>query len=399
MNVLHLIGSFDCGGSESQAVQLAKLQRAQGVTVHLACFDLRGPLLKEAETLLSGDLPQFPLRGFYHPHTAVQLTRFARLLRRQHIDVLHTHDFYTNVFGLVGGALAGVPARVGSRRETFGFRSEAQKRVERWAYSFAHAVVCNSIAVQRQLVLEGVAEEKTAVVYNGLDLERVKPSGMTRAENITQLGLTGGDHQRFVTLVANMRHPVKDQPTFLKAAARVVKRVPDAAFVLAGEGELKEEIAELARTLGLENKAIFPGRVDRVADLLEISDVCVLSSRAEGFSNSILEYMAAGKPVVATEVGGAAEAIQEGVTGYLVPAGDDELMADRITALLQDPARARSMGEKGRQVIVEQFSCEIQRSRCEELYQRILANKKKATDGTPGREGSNSPLRAEKLPR
>ena len=356
-------------------------------------------MLKEAEALVSGDLPQFPLRGFYHPHTAVQLARFARLLRRQRIDVLHTHDFYTNVFGLFGGKLAGVPARVGSRRETFGFRSEKQKRVERWAYGFAHAVVCNSIAVQRQLVSEGVAEEKTAVVYNGLDLQRVKPSGMTRAETISQLGLNTGENQRFVTLVANMRHPVKDQPTFLKAAARVVQQVPDAAFVLAGEGELKGQTSELARNLGLEDKAIFPGRVDRVADLLEISDVCILSSRAEGFSNSILEYMAAGKPVVATDVGGAAEAIQDGVTGYLVPAGDHELMAERITTLLQDPAKARSMGDRGRRVIVEQFSCETQRSRCEELYQRILTNTKRAIDGSTEREGSNPPLHAEKLPR
>jgi glycosyltransferase involved in cell wall biosynthesis len=395
LNVLHLIGSFDCGGSESQAVQLAKLQRTHGTNVHLACFDRRGPLLKEAEALVSGEVSQFPLRGFQHPLTVVQLTRFARLLRKHRIDVLHTHDFYTNVFGLAGGALAGVPARVGSRRETFGFRSETQKRVERWAYGFAHAIVCNSVAVQRQLVLEGVAEEKTAVVYNGLDLERVKPSGVTRANAIAQLGLAASESQRFVTLVANMRHPVKDQPTFLKAAARVVKLVPNAAFVLAGEGELREQISDLAVSLGLRDKALFPGRVDRVADLLEISDVCVLSSRAEGFSNSILEYMAAGKPVVATEVGGAAEAIQEGVSGYLVPAGDDELMAERITRLLQDPAKARSMGEKGRQIISEHFSCETQRQRCEELYQRILTNKKTVSE----REESNPPLHAEKIPR
>ncbi len=395
MNVLHLIGSFDCGGSETQAVQLAKLQQARGTTVHIACFDRRGPLLKDAEELVSGDLPHFPLRGFAHPHTGIQLLRFVRLLRDRRIDVLHTHDFYTNVFGLFGGALAGVPARVGSRRETFGFRSAAQKRVERWAYSFAHAIVCNSIAVQRQLVLEGVPERKTAVVYNGLDLQRVTPSGLKRAHAIAQLGLPAGANQRFVTLVANMRHPVKDQPTFLRAAARVAEVVPEARFVLAGEGELKNEIFELATSLGLKNKALFPGRCDRIADLLHLSDVCVLSSRAEGFSNSILEYMAAAKPVVATNVGGAAEAIQEGVTGFLVPAEDDALMGQRITSLLQDAALARAMGEKGKQVVIDQFSCETQRQRCEDLYQRILVKKKTA----PEREDTNTHLQVEKLPK
>ena len=371
MNVLHFIGSFDCGGSETQAVQLAKQQQARGTSVHIACFDRRGPLLKDAEALVSGDIPHFPLRGFAHPHTGIQLLRFVRLLRDRRIDVLHTHDFYTNVFGLFGGALAGVRARVGSRRETFGFRSPAQKRVERWAYSFAHAIVCNSIAVQRQLVSEGIPERKTAVVYNGLDLQRVTPSGIDRAA----LGLPTGENLRFVTLVANMRHPVKDQPTFLRAAARVAEVVPEARFVLAGEGELKNEISDLANTLGLKNKAIFPGRCDHIADLLHLSDVCVLSSRAEGFSNSILEYMAAAKPVVATNVGGAAEAIQEGVTGFLVPAEDDALMGQRIISLLQDPAKARVMGERGKQVIIDQFSCETQRQRCEDLYQSILIKK------------------------
>jgi glycosyltransferase involved in cell wall biosynthesis len=230
--------------------------------------------------------------------------------------------------------------------------------------------------VQRQLVVEGVPEQKTAVVYNGLDLRRVTPSGRERAEILAALLLAGNENQRFVTLVANMRHPVKDQPTFLKAAARVAQAVPDAVFILAGEGELQTQISDLAVSLGLKNKALFPGRCDRIADLLHISDVCVLSSTAEGFSNSILEYMAAGKPVVATDVGGAAEAIQEGVTGYLVAAGDDDAMAQRITALLQDPGKARVMGEKGRQVIIEKFSCETQRQRCESLYREILTNEK-----------------------
>jgi L-malate glycosyltransferase len=118
----------------------------------------------------------------------------------------------------------------------------------------------------------------------------------------------------------------------------------------------------------------------------------VLSSRAEGFSNSILEYMAAAKPVVATNVGGAAEAIQEGVTGFLVPAEDDALMGQRITSLLQDPAMARAMGEKGKQVIIDQFSCETQRQRCDDLYQGILINKT-----APAREETKTHFQVEKL--
>ncbi|PYS68230.1 MAG: glycogen synthase, partial [Acidobacteria bacterium] len=98
----------------------------------------------------------------------------------------------------------------------------------------------------------------------------------------------------------------------------------------------------------------------------------VLSSRAEGFSNSILEYMAAGRPVVVTDVGGAREAVVEGETGYIIPAGDDEGMADRIIQFLRDPKRARAMGEAGKQKVAQNFSCSAQLERTLALYESLL---------------------------
>jgi glycosyltransferase involved in cell wall biosynthesis len=106
--------------------------------------------------------------------------------------------------------------------------------------------------------------------------------------------------------------------------------------------------------------------------LLSISEVCVLSSKAEGFSNSILEYMAAARPVVVTDVGGAREVVVEGETGYLVQSGDDSTMATRLIDLLRDQGTARAMGTKGRRVVEEKFSCEAQLARTEELYDRLL---------------------------
>ena len=130
------------------------------------------------------------------------------------------------------------------------------------------------------------------------------------------------------------------------------------------------------RNSGLETDVFFTGRCEHVADLLSISDVCVLSSVAEGFSNSILEYMGASRPVVATNVGGAREAIIEGETGYLVQPGDDETMAARIMELLRNPDRARTMGRYGRQVVEQKFSCAAQLAQTEQLYDRLLARVK-----------------------
>ncbi|MDT4895765.1 MAG: L-malate glycosyltransferase [Acidobacteriota bacterium] len=370
--VLQFINSFHTGGSERQAVQLARLLSESGrYRLRVACLDGSGVLREEVERLGLDEIPEYPLTSFYDHNMLAQLRRCAAYLREQKIDVVQTHDFYTNVFGILAARLARVPVRISSRRETGGMRSGAQKKVERGIYRLSHAVVANSEAVRRQLVAEGVNDSKIVTVYNGLDLGRVQPS-LSRDEALQHFNLPREGARRFVTIVANLRHDVKDHPTFLRAARRVHEEVPEAAFVLAGEGELTEKMRALAAELGLERDVFFTGRCDRVADLLAISDVCVLSSRAEGFSNSILEYMAAGRPVVATRVGGASEAVVEGETGYLVAAGDDEQMAARIVALLRDENRARRMGQRGRAIVEQRFSCEAQLTRTVSLYDQLL---------------------------
>lgn len=372
-NALQLLGSFHQGGSERQAVQLARLLHESGrYQVRVACLDGGGVLRREVERLGVGEIAEYPLTSFYDRNMATQLRRCARYLRAQAITIVQTHDFYSNVFGMAAAALAGVPVRIAARRETSGIRSEKQKLVERWAYRLAHAVVANCEAVRHQVISEGTRAEKVVTIYNGLDLARITPPpDWRRDEALAACGLPRHQTRRLVTIVANLRHPVKDHQTFLRAARRVQAAVPDAAFVIAGEGELINALRALAATLGLAERVFFIGRCADVAGLLALSDVCVLSSRAEGFSNSILEYMAAARPVVATAVGGAREAIIESETGYLVPPGDDTRLAERVIALLGDPARARQMGERGRQIVAERFSCAAQLARTEQLYDRL----------------------------
>jgi len=280
------------------------------------------------------------------------------------------------MFGITGAALAGVPARITSKGETEGFRTPMQKRAERAAFRLAHRVIANCKVVQNQLIREGVSLSRIVQHYNGLDLKRLKPrSGLAREEAREMFGLPR--ERRLVTIVANLHNPVKDHPMFLRAAARVRAKVPDAAFVIAGEGGLMPSLRELALQLGIGPDVFFIGRCDRVAELLFASDVGVLSSKAEGFANAILEYMAAGLPVVATDVGGIREAIEDGDTGYIVPAGDDEAMAERIIQLLRDPERARLMGERGKTIVARKFSSEYHLRNTLELYDELLTPKPK----------------------
>lgn len=346
----------------------------------VATLEREGVLEDEINRLGLKEIPEFRLNSFYDLHTARQIWRFAQYLKKHEIDVVQSHDFYTNVFGMAGAALARVPVRIASRRES-AVRPASQRFVERCSYRAAHAVVANCEEVRQQLIKEGVPAQKVRTIYNGLDLTRVQHRQAERKDILTGYNLP--ESARFVTIMANMRAHVwnpepfcfKDHPTFLRAAKRVREAVPEAAFIIAGEGELKEATLELAKSLGIADRTFFIGRCEDVGALFSISDVCVLSSTSEGFSNAILEYMAAGRPVVSTDVGGAREAIVEGKSGYLVAAGDHQRMADRIIALLQNREDARAMGERGREIVNEKFSSLKQLQNVEGLYTELLRNR------------------------
>ena len=152
-----------------------------------------------------------------------------------------------------------------------------------------------------------------------------------------------------------------------------------------------KSLRDLAGELGIDNSTHFLGRCDLVAELLGISEICVLSSKAEGFANAILEYMAAGLPVVATDVGGVREAIVEGETGHIVASGDDEQMAQRIIQVLANDDNARAMGARGRSVVSAKFSSEHHLRNTLELYDELLSGR---SDQSPARQGNNNPVAA-----
>jgi glycosyltransferase involved in cell wall biosynthesis len=364
-NVLQLIGSFHQGGSERQAVQLSRLLHGDGsVNVRVAALNREGALLADAEAIGVGKIPEFRLTSFFDLNFLFQLRRFSRFLREMRIDVVHSHDFYTNVFGMAAARLAGVGGRVASKRETGGMRSAMQDRVERLAFNQARRIVANSEAVRDHLIAGGVDRNKIRVIRNGLDLKRFET--LPGPDFRRSVGIPADG--RLIALVANLRHGVKNVPMFIRAAARVAERAPDARFVIAGEGELRAELTRLAESIGVGDRVHFIGRCARVPELLGSSFVGALTSLNEGFSNSILEYMAAGLPVVATNVGGAAEAVAHGLSGFLVASDDDEEFARRLLDLLNDEDAARAMGVVGRRTVEGKFSDSAQLSATLDLY-------------------------------
>lgn len=370
-NVLHIIGSFHQGGSERQAVQLVRLLREENnFNIFLAVLNNDGILRGEIEKPGFTSVPEFPLASFYDANMIRQLRKCARFILDNKIEIIHTHDFYTNVFGILSAKLAGVKVRIAAKRETDGMRSNSQKLVEKQIFRFSNSVIANAEAVRRYLVKRGIEEQKISVIYNGLDLERLKPKTTDRAEILREFALP--ENKKIVTIVANLRHEVKNYPLFLRSAKKVKENFPGVAFVCAGEGELLSEMRKLAEELNIGDAVYFLGRCAKIAELLSVSDICVLSSVSEGFSNSILEYMSAGKPIVATNVGGASEAIIDGETGFLVESNNDAQMAEKLLQLLQNDHLAEKYGRRGREIVETTFSCEAQLQKTKNLYQNLL---------------------------
>ncbi|MEP7382529.1 MAG: glycosyltransferase [Gemmatimonadota bacterium] len=371
-HVLHLINSFADGGTERQAIQLANALADSGSwNVTVAVHDGDGPLRE----LLNPDLRQrvaaFPLIRVLSWYTLTQAQEFRRLLEGAQVDIVHTHGFYPNIFGMAGTKWSEVGVRIASKRESVSLRSPARAALERQALSIATHVVTNCNAVRRELLDARFEDDRVSTIYNA-----VTPDRMSSHVDLDPMPFDVATSMRIdgpcVAMIANFHHAAKDHATMLRAARRVVDVAPDTQFILAGEGPLRDEVRQLAASLGLERHVHLPGRCRYVPALLERVHVCALSSRSEGFPNAILEYMAAARPVVASDVGGVGEAMVEGTTGYLVPAGDDRAMADRLLRLLGDAPLRRQMGEAGRARVQSEFTMVRQLEATAALYRSEL---------------------------
>lgn len=327
-------------GAERQLAETVKRLDPARFKVHVCCFS-DSARLRELEEYASTAI--FPFESVYSLKGLRQMRRFRSYMLRHRIEVAHAFMVRSAIFLVLAGMGTGC-ATVTSRLNTGYWYTPFYLRffrlLNRWTTRiFVNSVEARAIAMER----EKLPESKFALIYNGVDLARYG-AGNENSPVAAELGIP--PQARVVGMVANLR-PVKDVPLFLRAAAMVAARVPEAAFVLVGQGDEREMLGRLAVELGLNGRVFFSDGRGRVTDYLARMSVACLSSQGEGFSNAILEYMAAGLPVVATDAGGNREAIVDGVTGYLVRERTPEAMAAPIVKLLECEELRAAMGRRG----------------------------------------------------
>jgi glycosyltransferase involved in cell wall biosynthesis len=335
---------------------------------HVCCFED-----SERLTSLSRHLRTvvFPVGRVYSPAGLRWIWRFRRYIERNQIDVVHSFMTRADIFGVLAALYLRRPVVITSRLNSGYWYTPGYIRLFRFLNRHTAHVVTNSAYAKKVVAAaEKLAPDKITVLYTGVDLARYSSSSGDLSVAVT-LGVPSD--AQVVGVVANYR-PVKDLALFLKSAHIVAAAAPRAAFLLVGKGELRPELEKLAVELRIRDRVFFSDGRGSVPDHLARMSVACLSSLSEGLPNAILEYMAAGLPVVATDVGGNSELVADGVTGYLVRGRTPEAFAEPIIRLLRDEALRAAMGQKGLERARTEFDLSAAVQRLESFYISAVEN-------------------------
>ncbi len=297
--------------------------------------------------------------------TLLGILSFSRFLKKEQIAIVQTHFRDGNIAGILAGILAGT--RIISTRRNQGYwLNQSEIKLQKLLNNWVDLFIANSQSTKNWAIqTEGISPERVQVIYNAIDLEPYKTITEQDGVNVRkELGIPLD--VRVVGIVANLR-PVKGIDVFLRAAAIVKKRLPDTWFVIVGDGEERQNAKILSKELGIKDNVYFAGRRTDIPRLLSAFDVGVLSSHSESFSNSVIEYLAAGLPVVATDVGGCREAIADGKTGFIVTVGNNQQLAQGIMDILKQNCFADRQGEI-KQSALRLFSLQAMKEEYTNIY-------------------------------
>ncbi|MDZ7289951.1 MAG: GT4 family glycosyltransferase PelF [candidate division KSB1 bacterium] len=384
IKVAHVCAHLQYGGKENGVVNLVNSLNPDIFENYIFTYVHGGPLIQRVDptrcrVIELGD----KLGGDYRLYF-----KLAREFWRYRIHIAHTHSWATLLEGVVGAKLAAVPIIIHGEHGTMKTDTKVHIYVQRLFWHTTDQVLSVSEVLRENLHKNfGFPQARIRVIANGVDLGRfeVSPNGV---DYKARLGLPS---EALVIGAVGRLVPVKAYPILLKASKLVFREIPNAYLMVVGEGPLYEELKKMANDYDMADHVRFLGGRKDVPEILRALDVFVLASESEGMSNTILEAMASGLPVVATAVGGNPELVVHGETGLLVPPNHPNAMAAAILKLLRDPEQRQQMGRLGHQRIVEKFSLEAMVRNYAKIYIELFTRRFKLS------ESMQAKLRAQAL--
>lgn len=364
MKITHVVENLNRGGLERAVIDLICAQRARGHDCQLVCLFERGTLADELE---AHGVPVHACekrRGF----DMAAIGRLRRHLRNHASEILHTHNAVAHYHAVL--AALGLPIRrtINTRHGMGGLATGSRREwIYRRSLMRTDAVVTVCESARRDMLGHAAAPaSKLTAIANGIRVERFKPSDdASRAALVRSLELPVGT--RVIGTVGRLNW-AKDQSSLIAAFVKVHERIGDTALVVVGDGELRVGLRELADKSAATGRIFFLGDRNDVDELLRGFSLFAMSSLTEGYSIALLEACAASLPIVATDVGGNAEIVREGINGLLVPARSEDALANALIDLLVKPERMAAMGRAGREWILEEGSFTTMAARYDAVY-------------------------------
>jgi L-malate glycosyltransferase len=367
IKILTMITSFQIGGTERQVTNVSLRLDAARFDLHLACLRNFGELRKEVEQEPRIHLPVFNIGRLYTFRTLREAGRLVRYIRNNAIQIVHTYGLYPNIFAVPAARLAGASV-IASIRDCGDILKPWQRWLQKITCRMADCVLVNADAIRESLIRQGYRPDKILLIRNAI----VQPKAMTADGSAGIREELGFSPSGPLVIVLSRLNPMKGIEYFLDAASIVAGKIPETRFLVVGDGGSRQELEIRAAALGLAGKIVFTGWRTDVPRLLSEVNLSVLPTLSEGLSNTLLESMAWGVPVIATRVGGNTEIVEDGVTGLIVPPKDSPMLANAMITLIENPALASRFGAAGKRRIAELFSLERSVREIENLYQKMV---------------------------
>lgn len=369
LNVLHIMTKLPVGGVENQLLTvLGKYDKSRFSPIVCSLAD-KGEIGKEIENL---GIEVFPLHKLKHRFDYTIVKDICRLVREKKVTVVRTHQYHANLYGRLAARSARVPCIVASVHNVYTRDKKIHRRmINRYLARFTDKVIAVSGAVKKDIMkYDGLGDEKIDVICNGVDIKRYSSSD--RNEVRSKL-----DIDQDVPVIGTVGRLTfqKGQKYLLESVSKLKNKFPGLLLLIVGDGPLRDELEHHAETLGIRDSVQFLGVRRDVPELMSAMDIFVLPSLWEGLANALVEAMAAGKPVIATDIPQIGEVINSGNVGILVPAKKSDAIAQSIELLLSDNSLAKKYGDAAYERVALAFSIDVTLKKYTELYETILGRK------------------------